>query len=170
VRSDALRALRLLLVPALVLAGVIAFLPGQTGLAVRVFALVVCGAALLLMLAALRRAFPRESPLRGAAAVGPRDRAVPGGLARLEQETVLGVAGSFDLHYRLRPRLRNLAADLLAARRGVSLDGDADRARALVGEQTWELVRRDRPVPEDRLARGLPVQDLGRVVESLERI
>jgi hypothetical protein len=164
------RALRLLVVPALALAGVIAFLPGQTGLAVRVFALVVCGAALLLMLAALRRSFPRESPLRGAAAAGPRDRAVPGVLARLEQETVLGVAGSFDLHYRLRPRLRNLAADLLAARRGVSLDGDADRARALVGEQTWELVRRDRPVPEDRLARGLPVQDLGRVVESLERI
>ncbi len=89
---------------------------------------------------------------------------------RLEQETVLGIAGSFDLHFRLGPRLRGLATDLLAARRSVSLDRDPERARTLVGEETWELVRPDRPAPEDRLARGVPINDLRRVVESLERL
>jgi len=170
VRHDLLRALRLLVVPSVALVAVVAFVPGETGLAIRIFALVVCGAALVLMLAALRRAYPREEALRRAETRERRSRTVPGTLARLEQETVLGVAGSFDLHFRLRPRLRGLAADLLAARRNVSLDESPGRARELVGEETWELVREDRPPPEDRLGRGLPINDLRRVVESLERL
>jgi hypothetical protein len=164
------RALRLLVVPAVALVAVVAFLPGRTGLAIRVFALVVCGAALLLMLAAVRRAYPRERALRGPTAQERRSRPIPGTLARLEQETVLGVAGTFDLHFRLRPRLRGLATDLLATRRNVSLDESPGRARELVGEETWELVREDRPPPEDRLARGIPINDLRHVVESLERL
>jgi hypothetical protein len=164
------RALRLLVVPAVALVAVVAFLPGRTGLAIRVFALVVCGAALVLMLAALRRAYPREKMLRGPTAQARRSRPIPGTLARLEQETVLGVAGSFDLHFRLRPRLRGLATDLLAARRNVSLDDSPGRARQLVGVETWELVREDRPPPADRLARGIPINDLRHVVESLERL
>jgi hypothetical protein len=35
---------------------------------------------------------------------------------------------------------------------------------------TWDLVRIDRPPPEDRLARGIAIQDLERVVVSLERL
>jgi hypothetical protein len=31
-------------------------------------------------------------------------------------------------------------------------------------------VRQDRPPPVDRLARGLPVAELDRIVESLERV
>ncbi len=91
-------------------------------------------------------------------------------LARLEQEVVLGSAGSFDLHHQLRPRLRGLAAELLTARRRLSLDGDAEQARELLGEETWELVREKRLPPEDRLARGMPPEALDRVVTSLERI
>ena len=169
-KQDLRQALRLLVVPAVALAVVIAFLPGQTGLAVRIFALVLCAAALLLMLAALRRAYPRERPLRSPEARASPGRARPGNLARLEQETALGIAGSFDLHFRLAPRLRGLATDLLAARRSASLDRDPERARALLGEGTWELVRPDRPAPVDRLARGLPINDLRGVVESLERL
>jgi hypothetical protein len=122
------------------------------------------------VLAALRRVYPREGPLRTAAKSEGQSRAIPGMLGRLEQETALGVASSFDLHYRLRPRLRRLTADLLAARRGVSLDAAPERARELLGETTWELVRLDRPPPEDRLAAGLPINDFRRVVESLERL
>ncbi len=169
-KQDLRLALRLIVVPAVALAVVIAFLPGQTGLAVRIFALVLCAAALLLMLAALRRAYPRERPLRRPEARAGRGRARPGNLARLEQETALGIAGSFDLHFRLAPRLRRLATDLLAARRSASLDRDPERARTLLGEETWELVRPDRPAPPDRLARGIPGSDLRRVVESLERL
>ena len=121
-RHDLRRAARLLALPALALVFVVAFAPGRAGLALRVFALLLCGAALLLVLSGLRRAFPRETPLREADMRADRGRAIPGMLGRLEQETALGVAGSFDLHYRLRPRLRTLTSDLLAARRGVALD------------------------------------------------
>jgi hypothetical protein len=170
VSHDLRRAARLLAIPTVALAAIIAFAPGRTSIALRIFALVLCGAVVLLVLAALRRSYPRETPLRRAAAPGGRTRPLPGSLARLQQETALGVAGSFDLHFRLRPRLRRLASDLLDARRGVSLDDEPERARALLGDEAWEVVRADRPEPEDRLARGLPINDLRRIVESLERI
>jgi hypothetical protein len=170
VSSDLRNAARVLALPTLALAFVVAFVPGRVGLAVRVYALVLCGAALLLLLAALRRAYPRETPLVTPGAGVEPPRAVPGMLVRLEQEAALGVASSFDLHYRLRPRLRALASELLAARRGVSLDDAPGRARALLGEEAWELVRVERPPPEDRLGRGLPIKDLRQVVESLERL
>ena len=55
-------------------------------------------------------------------------------------------------------------------RRRLSLDDDPEAARQIVGDETWELVRSDRPPPKDRPARGLPVSELDRVVESLERV
>jgi hypothetical protein len=91
-------------------------------------------------------------------------------LSRIEHEAALGVAGSFDLHFRLLPRLRAIAAGLLTARRQISLDEDPAAARELVGDATFELVRADRAPPEDRLGRGIAVHDLGLVVDSLERI
>ena len=42
----------------------------------------------------------------------------------------LGTASAYDLHYRLRPTLREIAAGLLADRRGIGLDGEPERARA----------------------------------------
>ncbi|CAN5772585.1 hypothetical protein BH20ACT14_BH20ACT14_12380 [soil metagenome] len=168
-RSVLWRATRVLVVPTLVLFAILAFLPGRLELAIRVYALVVAGVALALMTAVLRRAYPRTTPLRAHAKRrdAPR-RGVPV-LARLEQEVALGAAGSFDLHHQLRPRLRALAAGLLTAR-GLSLDGDSAQARRLLGEETWGEVRRDRLPPEDRLARGITPEALGRVVTSLERI
>jgi hypothetical protein len=171
VRPDFVRAGRLLLVPTLALLAVLAFLPGRTELAIRVYALVLCGAALVVMVAALRRVYPQATPLRPRRAPsGHTSRDAPAMLARLEQEVALGAAGSFDLHHHLRPRLRTIAAELLAARRRVSLDGDQLEARALLGEEAWELVRSDRPRPEDRLARGAAPDVLDRVVASLERL
>jgi hypothetical protein len=52
----------------------------------------------------------------------------------------------------------------------VSLDADLEESRRLLGDETWELVRPDRPPPEDRLARGIPPEALGRVVGTLEAI
>jgi hypothetical protein len=171
VRSDIVRTGKLLLLPTAGLLAVVAFVPGRTELAVRIYALVLCGAALLLLLGVLRRAYAPVTPLRGRvkpARLGRRD--TPGSLARIEQEVALGIAGAFDLHHRLRPRLRTLAAELLATRRGISLNGAPERARDLLGDETWELVREDRPPPEDRQARGLPINELRDVVESLERV
>ena len=170
-RRDFARARRLLVLPTLALLAVLAFVPGRTELVIRMYALVLCGVGLALMVAALRRAYPRATPIR------PRrtrdthtSRDAPAMLARLEQEVALGAAGSFDLHHHLRPRLRTIAGELLTARRRVSLDRDQLEARALLGEEAWELVRKDRPRPADRLARGAAPDVLDRVVASLERL
>jgi hypothetical protein len=88
----------------------------------------------------------------------------------LEQEVALGATSAFDLHHYLRPRLRAIAAELLSARRRVSLDEDPREVRGLLGEEAWELVRSDRPRPADRLASGASPEVLHRVVEALERL
>ena len=170
-KRELLSAARSLALPTVGLALIVAFVPGRAGLAARVYVLILCCFGLVLAIAALRRAFPAATPLRPGSARGTsRRRRPPGSLARVEQEAALGVAGAFDLHHRLRPRLRGLAAELLLARRGVALDDDEGSARRLLGEETWDLVKRDRQPPEDRLARGLPLPELERAVESLERL
>lgn len=168
-RRDLGGALRVLVVPTLALVGVAALAPGRLALAVRIYALVVCAVALGLALAALRRAYPRAQRLRPHVGQRAKSRPPPS-LARIEQEVALGVAGAFDLHFRLVPRIRVLAADLLASRRRVSVDTAPDTARGILGPETWDLVRAERPSPEDRLARGIPIPELRRVVESLEKI
>jgi len=163
------RAGRVLALATLALVVVIAFLPGRTAIAIRVYALVLCGLVLLLVVGALRSAYPPARPLRAK----PRQAKTPvrpPTLARLEREAALGVDGSFALHYRLRPRLRALAVVRLATRRGISLDDEPEAAREALGPLTWELVQRDRPDPENRLADGIPVSALAEVVDSLERL
>ena len=169
-RRDLTRAVRVLVIPTALFAFVLVFRPGRTGLAIRVFALVLCGAGVVVMVAALRRAFPRAEPLRPPERRHKEPRSTPETLVRMEARTALGVAGAFDLHFRLRPRLRGLATELLASRRGIALDGEPERARQAFGDETWDLVREDRPPPTDRLARGIPIPELKRVVESLENL
>jgi hypothetical protein len=163
-------AVRLLVLPTLALGLVAGVLPGRAGLAVRVYALIVCAVVLRLAVDALRTAYPPSQPLRGSSARSRGRRRRPSSLHQIENEAALGVAGSFDLHHRLRPRVRRLAAGLLEARRRTSLDGDPDAAREALGETTWNLVRDDRPPPVDRLAPGLPISELRVVVQSLESL
>lgn len=168
-RRGLARTGRLIALPTVAVVLVAAFLPGYADSAVRVYALVVCSLVSLLALAALRRAYPPATPLRtrrSKPAPAPR----PPTLTRLEKDVALAVGGSFDLHYRLRPRLRSLALVRLATRRGISLDDDPDAARDLLGDATWDLVRPDRPPPEDRLAGGLAPSTLHDVVDGLERV
>jgi hypothetical protein len=168
VRRDLLGAARALLLPTLALIGLALIAPGRLELGARIYALIVCATAIVLVLLALRRAYPGETPHPRPASAGTQ-RTPPPDLERIEHEVALAVAGSFDLHYRLVPRLRALAAGLLSARRNVSLEKTPERARALVGEEAWALVRPDRGAPEERLGKGIAVSDLGRVVDSLER-
>ncbi len=168
-RRAPLAALRLLILPTIALAVVVGVLPGRAGLAIRVYALILCAVILRFAVKALRRAYPPTEPLRPGRARS-RSRGRPASLARLENEAALGVAGAFDLHHRLRPRLRKLAAGLVETRRRISLDRDPAAARAALGETAWEVVRPDRPPPADRLARGLPISDLRSVVETFERM
>ena len=169
-RRDAFAAVRLLVLPTLALGVVVGILPGRAGLAIRVYALIVCAVVLRFTVQALRRAYPPAQPLRRTSARARSGRRRPTSLHRFENEAVLGVAGSFDLHHRLRPRVRNLAEGLLEFRRRTSLDDEPEAARSALGDTTWELVRRDRPPPVDRLAPGLPISELRVVVQSLESL
>ena len=168
----ALRVLEAIVLPTFALLVVAAVVPGRLALATHVWLLLVCGIALVAVLRALVRAYPPapRSPLEDAIVRRtPAEERLPS-LARLEREVTLGAVSSYDLHYRLRPTLRETAAGLLAVRRGIALDAEPQRARAALGEETWQLVRPDREPPDDRLARGLGEDDLRAVVESLEAL
>ena len=137
------------------------------GLAVEIYLFVV--AALLVAGVVLRVtvALPRAEP--APLERPPRTQRV-GQLESIARALDLAEASSFDLHNLLRPLVREIAAARLA-RHGVSLDRQPDRARALLGGQTWELVRPDREVPAGRSGRGgMSRDELRAIVASLEAI
>lgn len=161
--------MRALVLPTLLLLFTVGVVPGRLPLAIRVYALLVCAVALGLGVLGLRRAYPPLAPL-SRVAPKPSRRRHPPTLARIEDEVALGVAGSFDLHYHLAPRLRAIADGLLASRHRVSLETQPEESRRILGDEAWQLIRPDRPAPEDRLARGVAPEELRRVVDSLEAI
>ena len=77
-----------------------------------------------------------------------------------------------DVHDRLRPELRRLAAELLAVRHGIDLDEPrlAPQIRELVGPAAWNLIRPDRPAPTRPRAPGLRRAELDMVLAGLERL
>ena len=154
----------------LVLAIVLFVDPGRAELAVHVYVLVLAAIGIGHLLAALRRSLPRRGPSPFDNALRTRARPthrLPE-LERLEREVALGLATAFDLHYRLRPRLRRIATELLAARRGIDLDGNPDAARRALGEDAWQIVRGDLEPPPERFAPGLDIASLRLAVASLE--
>lgn len=170
-RRDVSGALRLLAVPTFTLVLVAAGAPGRLELAARVYALVACGVGLGVALRAIQRAFPPETPLGDPAKrLDATRRQPPPSLARLEQVAALGVASSFDLHYRFLPLLRSIAAGLLRSHRRVDLSTEHETSREILGEETWELVRVTRPPPQDRTGRGLTPAELGRIADSVEGV
>ncbi len=102
---------------------------------------------------------PQPSPLAGG---------VAGELERIAR-TVAGASHAGEMHWRLRPVLREVAAAGLRRSR-VELDGDTDAARALLAPRTWELVRPGRLRPDDPFAPGLGREELLDVVADLERL
>lgn len=160
----------LLAVPATVaLAAVLVFASAQRGLAADAYLLFLGALALLSLVRATGRAHPRSgrSPLDRALRVRPVRPERPRELAALERQVVLASGGAFDLHYRLRPLLREIAAHRLALR-GLELDADGEAA---LRAETWELLRGDREAPDQAWGGpGLGAAELRAVIEELERI
>jgi hypothetical protein len=127
------------------------------------------------ILLALVRTTRAHSP---AARASPFDQALAAmrkappesGEPTLVRDLELSTYNAFHLHARVRPLLRDVAAHRLRARYGVELDAEPGRARELVGAAAWELVRPDRPPPDDRLAAGPRMGELAVVVDELEAI
>jgi hypothetical protein len=144
------------------------FLPGRRELAVDVYLLVLAAAAVYPLVRALAASAPPPEPEPTAR---PRRamRRLPE-LERTERAVLLSASTAFDVHYRLRPILREIAAQRLSTRRGLSLDHDEEASRLVLGEPTWELVRPDREPPHVRSGPGVRAAELRQVVASLERI
>ena len=94
----------------------------------------------------------------------------PEELVRMERELVLGIADADHAHRKLLPLLRAAAAARLAARHGFELDRRPEAARALLGEDVWDLLRPDRPAPADRHGPGVPRAQIAAVIERVEAL
>jgi hypothetical protein len=136
------------------------------------YVLFVGGLLMLGLVRATREASAAEgsSPYERALRRRERPPSRPPELAKLERAVTLGASSSFDVHVRVRPVLRQIAAHRLAARRGADLDSGAPEVRSALGEELWELIRPGREPPDDRFAPGLSVPRLRDAVERLERI
>jgi hypothetical protein len=90
-------------------------------------------------------------------------------LDRLERELYLGATTAFDLHYRLRPVLREIVEPRLE-RHGLRLDSGDPGVREALGEDLWGIVRADREPPSDRHAPGPGLSAMSRVVAQMEAV
>jgi hypothetical protein len=138
--------------------------PGDRDLAVHVYLLFLGSLLMLVVLSAVGTALPRSrrSELTRALDERPSPPAGVPQLAKVEREVTLALGSSYDLHARLLPHLREIAAARL------------ERTGRRPGPDTlgrwWELLRPDRPEPQERFAPGIREADLRALVADLERL
>ena len=136
------------------------------------YVLVLAAIALAALTRIARSASDIPPPSEFEAALRPRglDPMRPPQLVRTERDIVLGTSGAGHLHERLLPMLREAAAARLSAGHNVDLERRPDAARALLGDDAWELLRPDRPQPRDRTDSGISMRRLRDVIGTLEKL
>jgi hypothetical protein len=144
--------------------------PEHRALAIQIYAFGVCGLVLLWLLGRTGAWTPADSEFDKARVVQPHKQAPLPELAHVEREVTMGVGTAFDLHYRLRPRVSEIAASRLADRRGIDLERRPEAAREALDDAVWELVRPDRVASRNHHAPGLGLPGLRAVLEGLDRI
>ena len=153
-----------------VLIVVLSAVPDRRALALQVYAFGLCAIVLIWLLGRTGATRDESSAFDEARRVEPPDDEPVVDLARIEREVTLGVANAYDLHYRLRPRIRAIVTSRLADRRGIDLERRPEAAEAAVEPAVWELVRPDRQPPRDRHGPGLGLPRLREVMEALDHI
>ena len=142
------------------------------GVGFRLYLVTVTAVGLAALVSEVERAVPSAPPsafdraLRRGSASRPER---PAGLVELEN-LLAGRLSAGDVHFRLRPILREIAAARLRTAKGVDLDVDPEAARRLLGPTAWDLVRPDREPPDDRFAADLDLGTVRLVVEALEAL
>jgi hypothetical protein len=109
------------------------------------------------------RAELRARPLRRAADAPPLEQ-----LRQVGRALAAAQDSEFGVDRDLIPLFRPIAAMRLA-RRGVDLDRHPEEARAILGEQLWELVRPGGFRGSNRVAGGISTAGLDGLIERLER-
>lgn len=152
----------------LVLIAVAWLVPGQTDLVARAYIPLIAGIAISVRVREILGASP-------AAFRHPRRRRRPPSrdrlteLRRLEATLAVSPSSAKETFHRLRPILREIAADRLEGRR-IDLDGDPGQARDVLGDEAWALLQADVPIPEDRSLPGPSLIRTEEIVASLEAI
>jgi hypothetical protein len=138
--------------------------PGLRNVTLHAYVFVVGGLLMLGLVAAVGDSVPRRrrSELERALSESVhRDRRIPE-VERMEREVTLATASAYDLHYRLLPHLREIAQCRL------------ERSGKTPGPETlgrwWDLLRPDRPEPDDRFAPGIKQAELRALVGDLEKM
>ena len=138
--------------------------PGIREVALHVYVLVVGGLLMLGLIAAAGDAVPKrsKSPFDQALAERAPGQSPVREVERMEREVTLATASAYDLHTRLLPHLREIA------RARLEQAGHEPSPETL--GRWWELLRPDRPMPDDRSAPGISQADLRALVADLERM
>jgi len=127
--------------------------------------LVVAGLAVAVCIQLL----PGPGPIRRRRTATPEPRR-PDQLAAIERLVITAGTSATHTHAYLRPLLVQIASHRLASR-GQTLDRMPEAVgRELFGDRLWDLLRPDRPFPEDRHGPGVPPQELATMLEALERL
>jgi hypothetical protein len=145
--------------------------PGRQELELDVFVLALGTLGLIVLASEVARIAPsaEESLLETALdPEPPEEQSIPE-LNRLDRELTMGSTRAFDLHYRLRPVLREIASARLELR-GLVLDSGSRAVQESLGEELWELTDPAREPPDDRLAPGAGLEKLDRTITRLERL
>jgi hypothetical protein len=138
--------------------------PSLRNVTLHIFVFVLGGLLMLGLVAAAGDSVPRRlrSELdRALAESDRREQPIPE-LEKTQREVTLATATAYDLHFRLLPHLREIAQCRL------------ERTGKTSGPETlgrwWELLRPDRPEPDDRFAPGIKQAELRALVGDLERM
>jgi hypothetical protein len=138
--------------------------PGWRDVTVRIYVFALGILAMVGLVAGAGEAMPpaRRSRLDAALAEPTRPDPPLSELERLQREVTLARTAAFDLHHRLLPQLRDIAAARL------------ERTGRTPGPDTlgrwWDLLRPDREPPDERFAPGLALAELRALLRDLERL
>ena len=94
----------------------------------------------------------------------------PQQLVALERLVITAGPSAVSAHAYLRPLLIQIVSHRLAAR-GQTLERMPEATgRQMLGDQLWDIVRPDRPFPQDRHGPGVGPQELGGMLEVIRRL
>jgi hypothetical protein len=89
----------------------------------------------------------------------------PADLLRVEH-AIAARQAAVEVHVRLRPLLAEIAGARLSRGRRLT----TAEARALLGDELWDLVRPDRPWPTDPSGPGVSLDQVAQMTERLEKL
>ena len=143
-------------------------LPGERELVIDIWFLAAGGLAVLAALRATVERLPAEEPSPIDEPPPTRADERPKDLVDLESLVASGAESEFDLYFRLRPRLRRMAAAKLRLH-AIDLESSPGEAAAALGPAAWDVLRPERPRP-DPTARARSLPAITAVAEALERL